>query len=46
VVWVESVPNLRTRVADLLSLPQRDQELTTWLTHRGHLRFRVALTGA
>ena len=44
VVWVQSVPNLRTRLADLLSLPQHDSELSTWLTHRAHLRFRVALT--
>jgi CBS domain-containing protein len=43
VVWVESVANLRTRLADMLSLPQRNEELSRWLTHRRHLRFRTAV---
>jgi CBS domain-containing protein len=42
VVWVGSSHNVRTRLIDLLSLPQDDAELRHWLERREHLRFRAA----
>lgn len=42
VVWVGSTHNVRTRLIDLLSLPQDDADLTHWLERREHLRFRAA----
>ena len=42
VVWVGSSHNVRSRLIDLLSLPQDDVELTHWLERREHLRFRAA----
>jgi CBS domain-containing protein len=42
VVWVGSSHNVRTRLIDLLSLPQDDAELTHWLEHRENLWFRAA----
>lgn len=46
IVWVESVANLRTRLADLLALPQQNPELSGLLEHRRCLRFRAAVTPA
>ncbi len=42
VVWVDSCNNVRTRLLDLLSLPQESAELRVWLEHRKNLRFRAA----
>jgi CBS domain-containing protein len=42
VVWVESPNNVRTRLIDMLSLPQDSPELTRLLERRDHLRFRTA----
>jgi CBS domain-containing protein len=42
VVWVGSCGNVRARLIDLLTLPQDDLELTHWLEHRDHLRFRAS----
>lgn len=42
VVWRESTHNVRTRLLDLLSLPQDSRELAAWLDRREHLRFRAA----
>jgi hypothetical protein len=34
--------NVRTRLLDLVSLPQESAELRGWLEHRKNLRFRAA----
>lgn len=40
-VWAESADNVCTRLIDLLSLPQKEPKLVTYL-ERGDLRFRAA----
>ena len=42
VVWVGSTNNVQTRLIDMLSRPQDDAELSRWLEHPEHLRFRTA----
>jgi CBS domain-containing protein len=42
IVWAEATGNVRTRLIDLLSLPQDDPELRIWLRDREHLQFRAA----
>jgi CBS domain-containing protein len=42
VVWVESSANVRTRLLDLIGLPQEDVALAYWLVCPGELRFRAA----
>lgn len=42
-VWVESVSNLRTRLSELVSIPQEDRALARLLEREHqHLRFRTA----
>jgi len=43
-VWAEGVNNVRTRVAELLSIPQSDSPLLARALGLGGLRFRAALT--
>lgn len=43
-VWAEGVNNVRTRVAELLSVPQSDSPLLARALELGGLRFRAALT--
>lgn len=42
VVWAEACGNVRTRVHDLLSMPQSDQPQLARMLRAGHLRFRAA----
>jgi CBS domain-containing protein len=42
VVWAEWTHNVRTRLLDYLSLPQRAPELARWLERRDELFFRAA----
>lgn len=42
VVWAEPANNVRTRLYDILSLPQSDRLLGRVLTQYKHLRFRAA----
>lgn len=42
-VWVEAAPNVRTRLSELLSVPQENEALARLLqTEHAHLRFRAA----
>jgi hypothetical protein len=42
IVWVEGPNNVRSRLLDLLSLPQTEQPMLARLLDRGNLRFRAA----
>lgn len=42
IVWVEAPNNVRSRLLDILSLPQTDQPGLTRLLEEGDLRFRAA----
>jgi len=42
VVWSEAAKNVRTRLFELLSAPQADQQLARLLAHPDRLRFRTA----
>jgi CBS domain-containing membrane protein len=42
VVWSEAARNVRTRLFELLSAPQADQQLARLLAHPERLRFRAA----
>jgi Zn-dependent protease len=41
-VWAEASRNVRTRLLDLLTTPQRDRPMLARLLEREHLRFRAA----